>query len=65
MRAPTLLLVGADSPQRELQNAVGVTAALPDARIVTLPGQQHLAMYTAPALFVSEVERFLSRRARL
>jgi len=59
MRTPTLLLVGADSPPREQANAEGVAAALPDARVVTLPGQQHLAMYTAPALFVREVVGFL------
>ena len=59
MRTPTLLLVGGDSPGRELRNAEGVAAALPDARVVTLSGQQHLATYTAPDLFVREVIRFL------
>jgi pimeloyl-ACP methyl ester carboxylesterase len=59
MRAPTLLLVGEDSPPRELRNARGVAAALPDARVVVMPGQQHAAMYTAPDAFVAEVVRFL------
>lgn len=59
MRVPTLLLVGGDSPPRELQNARGVASALADARVVVLPGQQHLAMYTAPELFVDEIVRFL------
>lgn len=59
MRTPTLLLVGGESPQREWDNARGVAAALPDARVVALPGQQHAAMYTAPELFVREVLRFL------
>jgi pimeloyl-ACP methyl ester carboxylesterase len=36
-----------------------VAAALPDARVVVLPGQQHAAMYTAPEIFVREVVRFL------
>jgi len=58
MRTPTLLLAGADSPTRELENARGVAAALPDARVVTMPGQQHVAMYTAPDVFVREVLRF-------
>lgn len=59
MRVPTLLLVGGDSPPREAANANGVAEALPDARVVTLRGQQHIATYTAPELFVSEVVRFL------
>jgi pimeloyl-ACP methyl ester carboxylesterase len=59
MRSPTLLLVGEDSPPRESKNASGVAAALPDARVVVLPGQQHAAMYTAPEIFVREVVRFL------
>lgn len=59
MRTPTLLLVGGDSPSRELENARGVAEALPDARVVILPGQQHAAMYAAPDLFVGEVARFL------
>jgi pimeloyl-ACP methyl ester carboxylesterase len=59
MRTPTLLLVGGDSPQREKSNANGVAAALPDARVVSMPGQQHIAMYAAPEVFVREVVRFL------
>lgn len=59
MRTPTLLLAGADSPARELENARGVSVGLPDARMVTMSGQQHVAMYSAPDLFVSEVVRFL------
>jgi pimeloyl-ACP methyl ester carboxylesterase len=59
MRTPTLLLVGGDSPAREMENARGIAAALADARVVVLPGQQHAAMYTAPVEFVGEVVRFL------
>lgn len=59
MRTPTMLLVGGDSPQREQSNANGVAAALPDARVVSMPGQQHIAMYAAPEVFVREVTRFL------
>lgn len=59
MRTPTLLLVGGDSPARELRNAQGLAEVLPDARIRILPGQQHAATYTAPELFVREVEQFL------
>jgi pimeloyl-ACP methyl ester carboxylesterase len=65
MRAPTLLLVGEDSPPRELRNARGVAAGLPDARVVVMPGQQHAAMYTSPGAFVAEVFRFLEATRRL
>jgi pimeloyl-ACP methyl ester carboxylesterase len=59
MLAPTLLLVGEDSPPRELEHAQGVAGALPNAQVILLPGQQHLAMYMAPDAFVGEVVRFL------
>lgn len=62
MEAPTLLLVGGASPPRELADAKTVADALPDARIVILPDQQHLAVYTAPDVFVREVVRFLEER---
>jgi pimeloyl-ACP methyl ester carboxylesterase len=60
MRTPTLLLVGGDSPRRELENARVVAAALADARVAVLPGQQHAAMYSAPETFVDVVVRFLA-----
>lgn len=60
MRTPTMLLVGEMSLPRELDNARGVAAALPNARVVVLPGQQHVAMHTDPDLFVREVVSFLS-----
>lgn len=59
MHTPTLLLVGGDSPPREMVNARGVAEALPDARVSVLPGQQHAAMYAAPEAFLTEVVRFL------
>jgi pimeloyl-ACP methyl ester carboxylesterase len=55
LQAPTLLLVGEASPPVELENARAVAEALPNGRVVVLPGQQHLAMYTAPEMFVREV----------
>lgn len=59
MRQPTWLLVGGDSPARERESAEAIAVLLPDARVAMLPGQQHLAMYTAPEAFVAEVVRFL------
>jgi pimeloyl-ACP methyl ester carboxylesterase len=63
MTTPTLLLVGGDSPRRVVENAEGVAAALADARVAILPGQQHTAMYAAPELFVEVVSRFLAGTA--
>jgi hypothetical protein len=48
-----------DSPpifQRAVETADG---AVPGSRVVLLPGQQHIAMNTNPALFVGEVLDFL------
>jgi pimeloyl-ACP methyl ester carboxylesterase len=59
LATPALLVVGGDSPARELTDARGVAAALPHARVAVLPGQQHVAMFTAPELFVREVVGFL------
>ncbi|HEX6133805.1 MAG TPA: alpha/beta hydrolase [Longimicrobiales bacterium] len=63
MRVPTLLLVGGDSPPGEMTNARAVAAGLPDATVAVLPHQQHVAMYTAPDMFVREVEQFLCTAA--
>jgi len=60
MDAPTLVLLGGDSPPMFAGAAEAVNAALPDARTALLPGQRHVAMDTAPALFVDEVMRFLA-----
>jgi pimeloyl-ACP methyl ester carboxylesterase len=60
MTSPTLLLVGGASPPIELENAQGVSRALPDARVAMLPGQRHTAMITAPDIFIGEVARFLA-----
>jgi pimeloyl-ACP methyl ester carboxylesterase len=59
IRVPTLLLVGGDSPSFFRTTADAAQHALPDARLVVLPGQQHAAMDTAPDLFSREVLAFL------
>jgi pimeloyl-ACP methyl ester carboxylesterase len=59
MQTPTLLLSGEDSPPILKRATNTVAAALPDSRIVVLPGQQHTAMYSAPDLFVKEIMAFL------
>ncbi|CAG0965312.1 hypothetical protein METP3_01103 [Methanosarcinales archaeon] len=58
---PTLLLVGGESPPRELANAQVVASALTKSQIQILAGQQHAAMYTSPDLFVKEVIAFLTK----
>lgn len=55
----TLLLLGGDSPDFFKVSAHTMNAALPNSRVVVLPGQQHIAMDTAPELFVREVTAFL------
>lgn len=56
---PTLLLLGGDSPPFLQEATETIAAALPNSRIATMPGQQHIAMYAAPELFVQEVLAFL------
>jgi pimeloyl-ACP methyl ester carboxylesterase len=63
LQTPTLLLLGGESPPIFRQATELVDASLPDSRIVILEGQQHVAMDTAPALFVGEVLRFLHASA--
>jgi pimeloyl-ACP methyl ester carboxylesterase len=59
LQTRTMLLLGGDSPPVFCQTTERIAAALPDSRIVTLPGQQHLAYRTAPDLFAQEVLRFV------
>jgi pimeloyl-ACP methyl ester carboxylesterase len=59
LRVPTLLLQGGDSPAYMRQATATVDAVLPNSRIVILPDQRHVAMDTAPELFISEVLSFL------
>jgi pimeloyl-ACP methyl ester carboxylesterase len=56
---PTLLLLGGDSPQFLKEATKTIDTALPNSRVAVMPGQQHIAMVTAPELFVSELIRFL------
>lgn len=59
LAAPTLCLVGELSGPELRQVVAELVAALPDARTVVLAGQGHGAMFSAPQLLASEVERFL------
>jgi pimeloyl-ACP methyl ester carboxylesterase len=56
---PILLLLGSDSPPSEAESTGRLASALPRARVVTMPGQGHVAMQTAPELFTAEVLDFV------
>lgn len=59
---PTLILLGDDSPTLLGRAATeALDAALPDSRIVVMPGQAHVAYRTAPEMFVREVVQFLTQ----
>jgi hypothetical protein len=53
------MLVGGDSPDNIKADPETVAAALPDARIVILDGQQHIAIDLIPEVFAKHVLAFL------
>ena len=59
LNTPTLLLYGGNSQQFIKAAAETVDKALPNSRIAVFPGQEHIAMYKAPDLFLHEVLSFL------
>jgi pimeloyl-ACP methyl ester carboxylesterase len=59
IRIPTLMLRGGASPARVRNAAETIVTRLPQAALTELPGQQHVAMLSAPALFASAVNEFL------
>ncbi len=56
---PVLLVLGGDSPELMVRATAMLQDTLPHARTVILPGQQHVAMDTAPELLAKEVLSFL------
>ena len=58
----TLLLLGGESPPFFKTATEALDEALPDSRIVVMPGQGHVAMHTAPELFTSLVVQFFCAR---
>lgn len=59
LHVPTLFLTGGDSPDPFHQAGEALRMALPDCRVVVMPGQRHAAMDTGTELFTSEVLSFL------
>jgi pimeloyl-ACP methyl ester carboxylesterase len=60
MRSPTLLLLGGDSPPFFKAAIDSVERAIRGSRVEILPGQQHVAINTAPEMFVGKVLGFLA-----
>jgi pimeloyl-ACP methyl ester carboxylesterase len=60
---PTLLLLGGDSPALYRDHITALHAHIASSQLVELPGQQHVAMNTAPELFTREVLAFLQADA--
>lgn len=58
--APTLLLLGTNTAPHHAAATEFLAATLPNARVVALEGEGHVAMNTAPKLFAREVLAFLS-----
>ena len=61
IRAPTLLLWGEKDAMIPIANAADYLHALPDARLVSLPGLGHVPQEEAPALSLAPVRAFLER----
>ena len=59
LRVPIGMLLGSDSPAFLKDATARLHAALPGSRVVVLAGQQHVAMNTAPELFVRELRALL------
>jgi pimeloyl-ACP methyl ester carboxylesterase len=57
---PTLFLLGGASPEPMKMTTQALHSAMPDSRVIILPGQGHSAINTAPDLFFSEVINFLT-----
>jgi pimeloyl-ACP methyl ester carboxylesterase len=60
---PVLLQVGSESP-RDLYVTDALAGALPNAQVVTLAGQAHEGMTTAPELYAQTTTRFLQAGAQ-
>jgi len=56
---PVLLLTSEDSHDPARAEIEAVAAALPDARIVVLEGQEHVADVLVPEVFAEHVLAFL------
>jgi pimeloyl-ACP methyl ester carboxylesterase len=58
VRAPTLLIVGAED-DIEMSHALAMVAAIPNAELVVIPEVGHAVPHDAPDTLVRNIERFL------
>jgi pimeloyl-ACP methyl ester carboxylesterase len=64
LRVPTVIVSGEGDPVVVTEKqAAPLSRALPEARLVTLPGAGHMITYTAPDAIVRETESLLARLA--
>jgi pimeloyl-ACP methyl ester carboxylesterase len=59
LQTPTLFLLGSESPALLKTSTEIVAKALPNSQIEVMLGQQHIAMYSGPDLFLQKVSDFL------
>jgi pimeloyl-ACP methyl ester carboxylesterase len=64
VRAPTLVLLGDQTPKAYLRSSEAVVEALPSARLILLEGQNHGAEMFAPAVVAEPVFAFLRDQPR-
>jgi pimeloyl-ACP methyl ester carboxylesterase len=60
LKLPCLLLAGEDSPEYYRQGIELVLQALPHSKVITLPGVQHIAHHTKPALLADVMKQHVS-----
>ena len=63
IRAPTLIVWGADDMVAPLRTGLMLSDRLPGAQLVVFPGIGHQVMAQAPALLVPQIERHLAATA--
>jgi pimeloyl-ACP methyl ester carboxylesterase len=61
LETPALFLLGSESPAYLKASTETVEKALPMSRIEVMPGQQHIAMYAAPDLFLQKIVQYLKK----
>lgn len=60
VKAPTLLLAGAESPPAQQEATQRAAAAIPDSRVRTLEGHSHIAHRVDPAMVAAVVCEFVA-----
>ncbi len=60
LAVPTLFLLGSESPEWARRATRAFMSAVPEARVVELDGQGHVATMTAPDALATEISRFLA-----